>query len=751
MEEKNGHVNHHHHHYHPLLGGERRKTSYSHGLSSAQIESLSAICEAFIPPISMETLNKENPFQKSHLYYYQASGAQYPIPDEVGQLAVTKALPQAVSLVRTILKILSFRLGSLLLCGKLCLDWKWPFIHKFCEISVGKREQILKNWSKEKTLIPLRLVFVLIKLFCFYTFFSRVDENSQNPTWEAIGYHIDTKKNVTKTHKDRPLENGVIETMLETDSSLIQSLKQKGLEVTEDPNDNSVYKIKCDVVVIGSGSGGGVAAAVLAKSGQKVIVLEKGNYFVSQDYSSLEGPSMREMYESSGILSTKDGKVMILSGSTVGGGSAINWSASIRTPSNVLHEWSVDHKLPLFQSSEYQSAMDVVCERIGVTNNCTEEGFQNQILRKGCENLGLKVDSVPRNSSPDHYCGSCCYGCPTGDKKGTDSTWLVDAVQCGGTVILTGCKAEKLVLEKNPNKGITRKKCVGVIANCLNNKITRKLQIESKVTVSACGALSTPPLLINSGLKNQNIGRNLHLHPVLFTWGYFPEENTEFKGKINEGGIITSLHRVVSGENTTRAIIETPAIGPASFAALFPWISGADMKDKMLRYSRTAHLFSLVKDEGSGTVKEEGMIDYRLSKVDKDNLQSGLRQALRILVSAGAVEVGTYRSDGQKIKCKGIKGQEFEEFLDSVTTVGGPSSRGDYWTIYCSAHQMGSCRMGSNEEVGAIDENGESWEAEGLFVCDGSVFPTAIGVNPMITIESTAYCISKKIAESLKM
>ncbi|KAF4358194.1 hypothetical protein F8388_009477 [Cannabis sativa] len=638
MEEKNGHVNHHHHHYHPLLGGERRKTSYSHGLSSAQIESLSAICEAFIPPISMETLNKENPFQKSHLYYYQASGAQYPIPDEVGQLAVTKALPQAVSLVRTILKILSFRLGSLLLCGKLCLDWKWPFIHKFCEISVGKREQILKNWSKEKTLIPLRLVFVLIKLFCFYTFFSRVDENSQNPTWEAIGYHIDTKKNVTKTHKERPLENGVIETMLETDSSLIQSLKQKGLEVTEDPNDNSVYKIKCDVVVIGSGSGGGVAAAVLAKSGQKVIVLEKGNYFVSQDYSSLEGPSMREMYESSGILSTKDGKVMILSGSTVGGGSAINWSASIRTPSNVLHEWS----------------------------------------------------------------------------------------------------------------GITRKKCVGVIANCLNNKITRKLQIESKVTVSACGALSTPPLLINSGLKNQNIGRNLHLHPVLFTWGYFPEENSEFKGKINEGGIITSLHRVVSGKNKTRAIIETPAIGPASFAALFPWISGADMKDKMLRYSRTAHLFSLVKDEGSGTVKEEGMIDYRLSKVDKDNLQSGLRQALRILVSAGAVEVGTYRSDGQKIKCKGIKDKEFEEFLDSVTAVGGPSSRGDYWTIYCSAHQMGSCRMGSNEEVGAIDENGESWEAEGLFVCDGSVLPTAIGVNPMITIESTAYCISKKIAESLK-
>ncbi|KAF6994590.1 hypothetical protein CFC21_011252 [Triticum aestivum] len=733
---------------HPLLRGRRRDGKYTHGLHPAQMEALRAMCGAFIPSLPAEESDAggraDQPGGKDLERFYLASAADSNIPDEVAELMVTRCIREAALLAWVVLWVLSTRVGTLLLCGRLSLCGAAGELRRFADMPAERQEAALQRWNRTRWLFPLRIVFALVKILSHYVFYTMVDENSENPHWKAIGYSVEEwqRDPAEAPAPSRPLDNGVVETRALNDTTLLRSLADRGLPVKP----GAQHTVECDAVIVGSGCGGGVAAAILASAGYKVVVVEKGDYFAADDYSSVEGPSMERLFEKGGIFCTSNVTTMVFTGSTVGGGSAVNWSACIRTPGEVLQEWSHDHGLPLFATKAYVQAMNTVCDRLGVTDECLKEGFQNKVLRRGCEALGLPVDAVPRNSSAGHYCGSCNFGCPTGDKRGTDTTWLVDAVK-HGAVILTGCKAERFILHNNSGKDGRSKKCVGLLATCMSNGITKKLRIEAKVSISACGALMTPPLLRNSGLKNRHIGRNLHLHPVSMAWGYFPENKqaVPITGKSYEGGIITSMHRV-----TPRTIIETPALGPGAFAAMVPWESGRDMKERMSRFARTAHAFALVRDRGSGFVDCEGRLRFTPSRDDTRELRNGLRHVLRILVAAGAAEVGTHRSDGLRLRCKGVRDEDLEAFLDEVTIEKGPMhSTADKWAVFSSAHQMGSCRMGSSPKDSAVDGSGESWEAEGLYVCDGSLLPTAVGVNPMITIQSVAYCLSKGIAESM--
>ncbi|KAL4295767.1 hypothetical protein GQ457_12G004380 [Hibiscus cannabinus] len=707
---------------------EERK--YDHGFFSSEVNTLSALSETFFPPLSPtccfqaeEQEENQTPITKAVRSFMEASASEPPIPDEVklnydcrGRIDMEKSILGWVGDDEDCVA------AAVEQNGDIAAVWK----------TLLGREMALHQPVLEHDIVQTRASSA-----------SLVDKNGENPLWEAIGYNIDKVENVPN---DRPLQKGIIETSHAKDSTeLHTSLTNKGLQVTEDRRKN-VLKIKCDAVVVGSGCGGGVAAATLAGSGLKVVVLEKGEYYGPADYSPFEGPSLENLYESGGSHPSVGGQISVLAGSAVGGGSAINWSACIRTPEPVLREWTEDYRIPVFGSREYVSAMDVVCKRLGVTEDCKMESLQNQVLRKGCRNLGLDVEKVPRNSSVGHYCGSCGYGCRRGDKKGSDRTWLVDAVN-NGAVILTACKAERLIFGSNRTRTSTRKmKCLGVIAKSSNQNITGKLQIEAKVTISAGGTIHTPLLLQSSHLKNPNIGRHARLHPVTMSWGYFPGSVSDLKGKSTEGGLITSVHKVFGSDNKLQAIIETPLLGPGQFSSIFPWVSGLDIKQRMLKFSRTSNMITIIRDQGSGKVNTDGRISYNLENSDRENFRAGVRRSLRILVAAGAVEVGTYQSDGQRLRCKGVSDEELNEFLDTVSPEGGPMSGVKNFTVHSSAHQMGSCRMGINEEDGAVDENGESWEAEGLYVCDASVLPTAVGVNPMITIMATAYHISKGIA-----
>ncbi|XVE65423.1 hypothetical protein DITRI_Ditri07aG0179100 [Diplodiscus trichospermus] len=458
---------------------------------------------------------------------------------------------------------------------------------------------------------------------------------------------------------------------------------------------------------------------------------------------------MDQMYLSGGMLATDDMGVVILAGSTVGGGSTINWSAPLKTPKHVMNEWCDRYGLELFDSKFYKKAMDVVCGKMGVHSEILEEGFNNAVLRKGCEELGYPVNIIPRNSPPDHYCGWCCMGCKDGRKKGTSETWLVDLVNSGNGVILPGCEAIKVLHKRRKTSG--RKIATGVAFQFEHAGQKDICLVESKVTIVACGALRAPPLLKRSGLKNANIGKNLHLHPVAMAWGYFPDAPLsdgwpDKEKKSYDGGIMTAMSTVIANADQSGygAVLQTPALHPGMFSTLMPWISGADMKKRMLRFSRTAHIFALARDKGSGRVYSPNSISYQMENTDEENLKRGLDKILRVLAAAGAEEIGTHHCEGKTLNVKKASSDELERFVKEESW----RSLRNLNTQICSAHQMGSCRMGNDPKESVVNQMGETWEV-GFFIADSSVFPTALGVNPMVTIQAIAYCTAQSVVDVL--
>ncbi|PIN12553.1 Glucose dehydrogenase/choline dehydrogenase/mandelonitrile lyase (GMC oxidoreductase family) [Handroanthus impetiginosus] len=612
---------------------------------------------------------------------------------------------------------------------------------------------------------------------CTAFLISQVNEkDDQNISWKAIGYpgpdparKLDPKNlhhpaanqepqecqdKEDDTHENDlfgPLYKGIINLNQDKEISF-HKLHNMGFPIsiphsknTRNKSLNPSFIIRCDAVVVGSGSGGGVIAGVLAKAGYKVLVLERGSYLARRNLSLLEGEALDQMYLGNGIIGTDNMDVLLLAGSTVGGGSMINWSASIQTPSHVRKEWSEKYGLQLFKSKAYEQALDVVSRKMGVQSEVEQEGFNNMILRKGCENLGYHIESVAINAPSDHYCGWCCFGCKDGRKKGTSETWLVDLVESRNGIILPECEAIKVMTEKKEG----RKRAIGVAFEFQTEKGKEVAVAESKVTVTACGAICTPGLLKRSGLKNRNIGKNFHVHPVVMAWGYFPEPDPwlEAKKKSYEGGIITAMSKVVANHDTSGygAIIQTPSLHPGFFSVLMPWISGTDIKNRMLKFSRTAHIFALARDKGSGTITSETDISYRVEDYDRESLGKGMEKVLRILAAAGAEEIGTHHNTGKVLKVKQASYEEFERFVKEESS--RPLKK--LSTPMCSAHQMGSCRMGIDPKGSVVNEKGETWEVERLFVADSSVFPTALGVNPMVTIQATAYCTAQSVLEVL--
>ncbi|MBZ0288754.1 MAG: GMC family oxidoreductase, partial [Anaerolineae bacterium] len=471
-------------------------------------------------------------------------------------------------------------------------------------------------------------------------------------------------------------------------------------------------------------------------AGHDVIVVEKGGYFAEPDFHGREMESSDSLFEKHASLTTADVSMIVLAGSTLGGGTTINWAASLRPPDDVLREWATQHGFTGADSSDFQQSLDAVMGRINVNESESIPNATNARLEKGCQALGYDVSVIPRNVKGCEECGFCNFGCSFGSKQGTLKTYLQDAHD-RGTRILVRATVERVTHERGIVTG-------AILRVQTDDGQMNTVTVRAKIVVVAAGAIHTPALLMRSGLVNANIGANLHLHPVTVTYGIYDEPVTPWHGPP-----MTRLSKQFANLDGRGygVRLETAPVHPGISALTFAWQSGHDHKRLMQRLNHMANIIVLTRDFYGGrvTTDRDGqpVLHYQLHPYDARHLMRGTLESLRVHRAAGAKEVSSPHN--QAIVYRPAEGGDFEAFLKQV------EARGFQPNAYMlfSAHQMSSARIGGDSALGAVDPGGESYEVKNLFVADGSALPTASGVNPMVTIMGTAHYLAQHIKARL--
>lgn len=580
----------------------------------------------------------------------------------------------------------------------------------FADLDPKTRERVLQRMSTSP--IPaLRQAFQALKRPSTFLFYS-APVGDTNPNWAALGY-VPTRPPRAAHVAPKPIRT---------------------LNITAD------IELTADAVVIGSGAGGSVVASELAAAGSDVVVLEMGDYLNEADFTGMESEMTPRLFLRRGLLSTSDLGMVVLAGSCLGGGTVVNWSDSLRTPNDVLDEWEHQHGLEGLTDPAYQQVFEQIERRMNVNLLDSAPNGNNAALQHGCEALGYHWDPIPRNASGcDQRCGGCQFGCPYGCKRTTLLTFLQDAHD-RGTRIISGCRVERVIFRHGRAAGVEAQ-----VAGAQQG-LQHRVVVRAPNVVVAGGGVESPAVLLRSGLDNPNIGRHLRLHPVAVVAGFYDRPIHAWLGSPQT--VKTDQFARLSGGHGFR--IEMAPAHPGIIAMGTSWESGRQHKLEMLRSANAAIFFVLTRDTGEGRVQLDrggrAVIRYWPNQVDRGFLVRGMQEITRIAFAGGAVAVSTTHSPALRLESEaGVPGAvsatRLERFLGDIAARAVAPNRLPLFT----AHQMGSCRLGADRRSSVADPFGQVHGVPGLHVADASGFPTASGVNPMLSVMALAYRVAQRI------
>jgi choline dehydrogenase-like flavoprotein len=566
------------------------------------------------------------------------------------------------------------------------------------EAPPASREELLVAVARADPTASIA-VGALIRMIVFLTYGLPDPTTGQNPMWRTLGYPGPVSPPPAATKTLRPFVP-----------------------------DAATVELDADVVVVGSGAGGGVIAGRLAQAGHDVVVLEAGGYFDESDFNQLELWAYQNLYWRGGATMTADFNVTLQAGATLGGGTTINWTNCLRTRPWVRTEWAIEHGLAGVDGPEFDRHLDEVAKRSSVTVECSDLNGPNQRLKDAADALGWAFEVMQRNTDPASYdpisAGYMGFGDQSGSKQGTMKTYLQDAFDAGAR-ILVRTTAQRVLLEDG--------RAAGVLATYADptTDATSTVTVRAPQVVVACGALESPALLLRSGIGGPAVGMHLRVHPVVAALGTYAEPQRAWWGPC----MTAAIEQFQEHRGGYGFLIEAAHYSPASSAGFVPYLSGAAHKEVMAASAHTSWSIGLVRDHGSGhvTIDEDGQAVpwYSITdETDVANLTDAAESLVRAHRAAGAVQI--------RVIAEGLPtwraGDDVEAFVATLRTI--PFRAGGYRVI--SAHQMGTCRMGTDPTTSVAGPFGELHETRGVWIGDGSAFPTSSGTNPMLSIMALA-------------
>src|SRR3954470_18874548 len=435
----------------------------------------------------------------------------------------------------------------------------------FAATSQLSREQILSNMTMADVGAAQGIAALTgMTLFLYYG--APDPQTGQNPNWKTFGYPGPA---IPPVQSEKP--------------------------ITPLVPDGDELELEADVVVVGSGAGGGVVAGTLAQQGLKVVVLEAAGYFNESDFKQLELVAYQEMYWRGGPTPTADGNFSLQAGTTLGGGTTINWTNCLRTPSWVREQWASEFGMEGVDGSDHDAHLDAVLNRIGANPDCSDLNGPQQKMEAGCEKLGWDFRRVVRNVDPEKYspeaAGYTGFGDPSGAKNSTEKTYLRDAFE-NDADILVRTRAEKVLVENGRAAGVEAR-----YADPESGK-TARVVVRAPHVVVACNALETPALLLRSRIGGPAVGDYLRLHPALAIFGSYGDDLRAWWGPPHAG----LSHEFENLEDGYGFLIEGAQYTTGIGGSATPWTNGEQHKDLMARFMYGATFIMLLRDHGHGRV-----------------------------------------------------------------------------------------------------------------------------------------------------